>query len=241
MIKNLITCLSGSRAYGLETETSDYDYRSVHLDLSLLRNLKLLEKKDSLKLDGDDATSWDLFHFVKMAMKGNTQAMEILFSEETDVIKVDSDFSDLFLSKRDSFLDTESIYNSIKGYAKGEAEAVLYHKGKTGSKRKTEIKEYGYSAKNFVQFLRLRFCFSYFLVHGIFPVRIKRFSEKKHKELMAIKLNPNNYDMEFIKSNIEEEKAKIVIDYESRDKSLDKKIDLNYLENVCEVFLGINN
>lgn len=241
MVKNLITCLSGSRSYGLETETSDFDYRSVHFEESLLKNLEIFHKDKALNLEGDDSVSWDLCHFLKMTIKGNTQALEILFADEDNIKEADDRFLDLVIKNREEFLDTEALFSSTLGYMKGEGNAALESKGKTGYKRGEEIKKYGYSPKNFVQFLRLSFCFSYFLKNGIFPIKIKKFSKEKHEQLMDIKRNPVNYVRADIERLIEDEKKNVLNVFESRDKSLDKKINLDYLENVCEVFLGINN
>ena len=241
MVKNLITCLSGSRSYGLETETSDFDYRSIHFEQSLLKNLEIFQKNKAINLDGDDSVSWDLCHFFRMMIKGNTQSLEIIFADKENIKEVDDQFLELVIKNREEFLDTESLFSSTLGYMKGEGRAVLESRGKTGFKRGEEIKKYGYSPKNFVQFLRLSFCFSYFLKNGIFPIKIKKFSEEKHEQLMLIKINPRNYAREYIEDLIKDEEQKVFNDFESRDKSLDKKINLDYLENVCEVFLGIDN
>lgn len=84
---DLLTALVGSRAHGLHTENSDYDWRGVFIvqttDLLQLgttpKQNKWIEGKNK---EDDDSTSFELGKFLHMSTQGNPNILEIFGSKE---------------------------------------------------------------------------------------------------------------------------------------------------------------
>lgn len=80
----ILKVLVGSRAHGLASETSDYDYRGVFVHrtssvLSLgpkLKDTAWLEA-DKVKGEKDDDTSWELGHFLNLSLHCNPTILEV--------------------------------------------------------------------------------------------------------------------------------------------------------------------
>lgn len=75
----------GSRAYGTETPTSDYDYRGVFLPRNFNELISLYDPKDNYKFEGETADGkydielWSLKKFLKLLAKSNPNAIEIAY------------------------------------------------------------------------------------------------------------------------------------------------------------------
>jgi predicted nucleotidyltransferase len=111
----LIKVIVGSRLHNLYNDTSDIDYRGIHI--SPLRDILSPYKqvKNTTWIEGDeDNTSYELTEFCKMATQGNPTILEILFSDK--IINQDPSIKDL-LENRHKFLDSSRIYEAAKGYA----------------------------------------------------------------------------------------------------------------------------
>ena len=92
-----IKVLAGSRAYGLQLPTSDYDYRGIFI----LPNQTLLSGIDytpQISHSENDEVYYELNRFVHLAMKNNPNIMEILFSPEENWIEYDERLDPLFLN-----------------------------------------------------------------------------------------------------------------------------------------------
>jgi predicted nucleotidyltransferase len=77
-MKEILKVLTGSRAYGLANEDSDYDYRGVFIEntssiLSFACDVKVCK---SMK-DGNDDVSYELSKFLHLAMKSNPSILEV--------------------------------------------------------------------------------------------------------------------------------------------------------------------
>ncbi len=73
--------LTGSRLYGYHTDTSDYDYIEVWKDPidSLIGFNPIMKTKQNIT-DGIDVTCYGLRHFISLALDGNPNILDILFS-----------------------------------------------------------------------------------------------------------------------------------------------------------------
>lgn len=70
---------TGSRAYGLETETSDFDFRGCLIpNMDYLLGLKTVEQ---VKIEGDCHVCHDIRQFIKIALRQNPTILEMLFME----------------------------------------------------------------------------------------------------------------------------------------------------------------
>ena len=105
--------LSGSRAYGTFTETSDYDLRGVLIERpEYLYGLDSFEQFEDLP---SDTVIYGLRKFAGLLSKANPNALELLGAEDESVVLISEpgrtlrENADLFLSKR--------VANSFGGYA----------------------------------------------------------------------------------------------------------------------------
>jgi len=84
--KLLLKCLVGSRAHGLHTEDSDYDYRGVYV-LPTQEILSLSHKyKGSSWIEGnEDNTSYEIGHFLELAIKCNPSILEVFIAPPVEM------------------------------------------------------------------------------------------------------------------------------------------------------------
>jgi len=105
----------GSRLHGLESDTSDWDYRGIHMHslkamISPFRNLK-----STTWFEGDtDNTSYELAEFCRLATQGNATILEVLFS---DMIEETTSTADVMRANALRFVDTDRFVRASQGYA----------------------------------------------------------------------------------------------------------------------------
>ena len=215
--------LGGSRAYGLENENSDYDYRGVFLngDLNFILGLDKYEHQEFTQ--GEDVKYKEFRHFLKMLRQSNTEAMELMFTD--DFLEVTPLFKEL-QSHRLKLLDSERAFKCLLGYMQGEKRLANGDRtGQLGSKRKTAIETYGFSPKNFVQLFRLAWAGSVLFNEGFFPVNVAKHDAKFAGFLLSIKNTPENYNKEELNSLVDEAEKTLKFDFDNR--KVDYKFDLD--------------
>jgi predicted nucleotidyltransferase len=105
----------GSRLHGLESSTSDWDYRGIHMHslkaiISPFQNLK-----NTTWFEGDtDNTSYELAEFCRLATQGNATILEVLFS---DMIEETTPIADVMRENALRFVDTDRFVSASRGYA----------------------------------------------------------------------------------------------------------------------------
>ncbi|MEM6673726.1 MAG: nucleotidyltransferase domain-containing protein [Planctomycetota bacterium] len=119
----ILRTLSGSRAHGLAREGSDTDTRGVCIPPArFLLGLSAFEQHES---EGGDHVTYALAKFVRIALQGNPNIMESLFTHEDDVLFIDEagrelvDARDLFLSKQ--------VGERFMGYALAQLKRMERH------------------------------------------------------------------------------------------------------------------
>ena len=200
-VEQLLVCIAGSRAYGLATPESDHDTRGVcaACDKEYLYGIGQLF--DGTEDKATDTVLFDVRRFVSLAIKANTQCLEVLFSPENLVVKQTAEGR--YLRQHKHLFMTQQVYATVKGYAFAErrrtlakvfdrvtGEEVDFHKalaeGKDldamvvefqgtrnlGAKRKADLLKHGYSPKNASHCLRLLYCGATALQTGEFPVSL---------------------------------------------------------------------
>lgn len=154
----------GSRLHGLHTETSDWDYRGVHIHplqekLSPFRTLK-----NTTWIEGDeDNTSYELADFCKLATKGNATILEVFFSNQV----IDSSpLADEMRANWKKFIDTHHFINASRGYAHNQWNKFynFESQGVKGQER---------TAKFAVAFLRVMWQCEQFLLTGEFKCNLE--------------------------------------------------------------------
>lgn len=196
MLKHVLYQIKGgSHAYGLETPTSDVDLRGVflHTDVSHILGIQSgLHDNEVTQNDQQDSAMWELRRFFNLLRGGNSQAVELLFSQGM-AEKCEPMFNVVFLH-RSRLLDSEKFFKVLKGYSMSELRLANGERtGKLGGKRKEALDKYGFSPKNFVQLYRLLWAGEQFFKSGVFPVRVRDFNAEFHKFLMDVKTSPERF------------------------------------------------
>ena len=127
-MKTILKSLIGSRAHGLNSEDSDYDYRGVFV--TPLEDLLRINNPPDFVEDGQDVY-WEVRRFIGQALKCNPTVLEVLASPVCSVSPDGQALRELF----PSFLSRKYVRDAFKGFAQSQ-------------KRKYEIKEAGQERLN---------------------------------------------------------------------------------------------
>ena len=160
----LTKVLVGSRLHGLHTETSDYDYRGIHIH-PLVEVLSPFGKiKNTTWIEGDeDNTSYELQSFVKDATKGNATILEVFFSDQ--IIET-TPIIDEMRANWTKFIDTHNFINASRGYAHNQWNK-FYNFEDIG------VNQQHRTAKFAVAFLRVMWQCEQFLLTGQFKCDLR--------------------------------------------------------------------
>jgi len=162
-------CVIGSRAYGLDHESSDTDLRGIYLPpadahWSLYGVPAQLENPDTQE------TYWELQKFITLALKANPNVLECLYTplveHATDLARELIDMRSVFLSK--------IIYQTYNGYVMSQ-----FKKLQADLRNKGEVKW-----KHVMHLIRLLISGVTALREGYVPVRVDALHRDK---LLAIK------------------------------------------------------
>lgn len=119
----ILRTLSGSRAHGLAREGSDTDTRGVCIPPArYLLGLSVFEQHES---DGGDHVTYALAKFVRLALAGNPNIMESLFTDEDDLLFV-NDAGRQLLKARNLFL-SKQVGQRFMGYALDQLKRMQRH------------------------------------------------------------------------------------------------------------------
>jgi hypothetical protein len=217
--------------YKLDSEDSDYDYRGVFMtsDVGYVIGINRFNE-DRMMSKTEDSVNRELLHFARLLVRGNTEAMEVLFASE-DVFSFQSPIFKVFRDYRYNLIDSVNLYTVLRHYAINEMRMALgERKGKIGNKRADQVIKYGFSPKNFTQLFRLVEMGILFFKNSIFCVDTRGFDIHVYDTLRSIKFSPESHTADELK-----ELASVKIEaldkaYESRERTyvLDKQL-LNLL------------
>jgi hypothetical protein len=104
-------CVVGSRAYNLEDENSDTDYRGIYLPPADLQ-WSLYGVPEQLESKNTEECYWELQKFLILALKANPNVLECL---NTPLIEFKNDIAAELWSMRGVFF-TKLIYQTYNGY-----------------------------------------------------------------------------------------------------------------------------
>jgi len=146
----------GSRLYGTDVFESDWDFKGVcippkdfYLGLNTFNEFNNTGGKNFKNSNEDvDVSIIHLSKFVKDAMQGVPNNIEILFARPEDYIKV-TELGQVLLDNRHLFL-SKQIMRKFGGYT-----TSLVNKMKNGVGRTELIEAHGYDTKSFMQGVRL--------------------------------------------------------------------------------------
>lgn len=106
--------LTGSRAYGLHTDSSDYDYRGVFAVPSATY-LRLHEKVNQVSDDKNDVTYYTLLRFLELVVSGNPNILELLWLPEDCIVQVSPAWR-VICEHREEFITRKALWSYV-GYA----------------------------------------------------------------------------------------------------------------------------
>ena len=119
----ILRTLSGSRAHGLAREGSDTDTCGVCIPPArYLIGLSAFEQHES---DDGDHVTYALAKFVRLALQGNPNLMESLFTDERDVLFI-NDAGRWLVAARELFLSSQ-VGERFMGYAHGQLQRLQRH------------------------------------------------------------------------------------------------------------------
>lgn len=224
----LAKILGGSHSYGLATPESDVDERFLYVhdtmeDIIGMNKNTFVDNRNSK----EDVYGSELKHFFSNLRNGNTQAIEMLFSE--DYVEVHQMYLDKIVYQRNYLIDPEKLYNSLRGYTHNELRLANGERtGDLGSKRKLALEKYGFSPKNFSHLLRLLHCGIEFFAAGYYPVNIMDSLPAVGEHLLDIKTNPEK----FTKEQLNEEVAVLSASFERNYAGSKEAIKAEYCFNM---------
>ncbi len=112
-------CVVGSRAFGLDGEQSDTDRRGIYLPPAEL-HWSLYGVPVQLENDATEEVYWELQKFIVMALKGNPNILECLY---TPLVEEVTPLAQELLDQRDMFL-SQLVYQTYNGYVMSQFKRI---------------------------------------------------------------------------------------------------------------------
>lgn len=220
-MKVLTKVLVGSRLHGLDTATSDYDYRGIYIyDLKdKISPFKTL--KNTSWIEGDqDNTSYELANFCKEVIHGNATLLEVFFSDQ--VVETSTIANDMRANWK-KFMDTQRFIMASRGYAHNQWNK-FYNFESVG------VKQQERTAKFAVAFLRVMWQCEQFLLTGEFKCNLR--GSDLFPLLKTIKPLTVAEVQDYLPKIVEamSDMNMRVSVAESKSKLLDMKPDINWIE-----------
>ena len=129
-IKNrtILYTRAGSRAYGTHNEESDYDYKGICIPPEEYRLgfLRVFEQTDFKPYENAEATIFDIRKYFKLAAEANPNILELLWTEDEDVVEIDA-CGELLRQNRELFL-SKKVLHTYRGYAMSQLKRVETHR-----------------------------------------------------------------------------------------------------------------
>ncbi len=161
-------CIVGSRAYGLDDESSDTDRRGIYLPPADLQ-WSLLGVPEQLECQETQECYWELEKFLRLALRANPNVLECLY---TPLIEHASPLAEELLAMRDCFL-TRQVYQSYNGYVLSQFKKLGQDLRNKGAIR----------WKHAMHLVRLLLSGISILENGTVPVRVAEYKDR----LLAIR------------------------------------------------------
>jgi predicted nucleotidyltransferase len=123
----ILSVVVGSRAYGLETPTSDHDRRGVY---AAPTHLFWRLDKPPTHLDGprDEQFSWEVERFCQLALQANPTVLEVLWSDQIEHL---TDDGQALRAARQAFL-SRRVADTYGNYARDQLKRVEARHARTG-------------------------------------------------------------------------------------------------------------
>jgi len=125
--RTILMVRHGSRAYGLNTPTSDLDVKGICVEPREyhLGFMYVFEQHES-KNDKEDKVIYSLKKFARLAADSNPNIIEILHGSDEDILKIDY-FGKKLLDYRYAFLSKKARF-TFAGYAHAQLKRIKTHR-----------------------------------------------------------------------------------------------------------------
>lgn len=164
----IFRCVIGSRAYGLDDEASDTDYRGIFLPTAE-SHWSLFGIPEQLERHATQEHYWELQRFLVLALKANPNVLECLY---TPLVEKATPLAKELLQMREMFL-SRLVYQTYNGYVLSQ-----FKKMQADLRNQSEFKW-----KHVMHLIRLLLAGIHVLREGIVPLRVDAYRE----QLRAIK------------------------------------------------------
>ncbi len=164
----IFRCVIGSRAYGLDDDQSDTDYRGIFLPPAEL-HWSLYGVPEQLECYETQEHYWELQRFLVLALKANPNVLECLY---TPLVEKTTPLADELLNMRSLFL-SRLVYQTYNGYVMSQ-----FKKMQSDLRNQGQLKW-----KHVMHLIRLLISGISVLRHGFVPVQV----EEHREQLLAIK------------------------------------------------------
>lgn len=164
----ILRCVIGSRAYGLDDDQSDTDYRGIFLPSAEL-HWSLYGVPEQVECYETQEHYWELQRFLVLALKANPNVLECLY---TPLVEKTTPLADELLKMRSVFL-SRLVYQTYNGYVMSQ-----FKKMQSDLRNQGEVKW-----KHVMHLIRLLISGISVLRHGFVPVRV----DEHRDQLLAIK------------------------------------------------------
>lgn len=168
-------CVIGSRAYGLEGDASDTDYRGIYLPPAELY-WSLYGVPDQLDREETQEQYWELQRFLVLALKANPNVLECLY---TPLVEKITPLGEELLQMRSSFL-SRMVFQTYNGYV-----ASQFKKMQADIRNQGQVKW-----KHVMHLIRLLISGISVLREGFVPVRM----DQHRDQLLAVKRGELKWD-----------------------------------------------
>lgn len=121
--KNIILeGITGSQAYGLDTEHSDTDIKGVYvLPTKDILSIGFNPEKTTKDHVNPDWVYHEVGKFMKLVISGNPTVTELLYLDSYTVL---TPIGEMLTASRDLFLSTKAVMNAYRGYAFSQAKRL---------------------------------------------------------------------------------------------------------------------
>ena len=164
----IFRCVIGSRAYGLDSDQSDIDYRGIFLPPAEL-HWSLYGVPEQLECHETQEHYWEVQRFLVLALKANPNVLECLY---TPLVEQTTPLADELLRMREVFL-SRLVYQTFNGYVMSQ-----FKKMQADLRNQGQVKW-----KHVMHLIRLLISGISVLRHGFVPVRVAEHRE----QLLAIR------------------------------------------------------
>ncbi|SFJ18572.1 nucleotidyltransferase domain-containing protein [Planctomicrobium piriforme] len=171
----ILRCVIGSRAYGLDDNQSDTDYRGIFLPTAD-KQWSLYGVPEQIECDETQEHYWELQRFLVLALKANPNVLECLYSP---LVEKKTPLAEELLGLREMFL-SRLVYQTYNGYVMSQFK-----------KMQSDLRNQGVVKwKHVMHLIRLLISGISVLRDGFVPVRV----EAHRDQLLAIKRGEMAWD-----------------------------------------------